>query len=117
MTPSTVRLAAAKFLYPGHLLLWLALLAPCLAAGMPASAVEETHAAWLQKEEVYLNGKWVGVEPPDRHSLRRFGGGYLIVDASGRHPLDDHFVMFTPDGRQIEGIQRVPVSGESRLQR
>ncbi|HSV74237.1 MAG TPA: transglutaminase domain-containing protein [Chthonomonadales bacterium] len=67
--------------------------------------------------EVLLNGRWVGVEPLDPHSLRRFGSGYLVVDATGRGagPVDDHFLMYTPDGRHIEGIQGLPVSGSSRL--
>jgi len=67
--------------------------------------------------EVWLNGTWVGVEPLDPNSLRRFGSGYLIVDATGRGagPGNDHYLMYTPDGRHIEGIQGLPVSGKMRL--
>jgi len=47
--------------------------------------------------------------------LRCFESGYLIVDATGRGagPVNDHFLMFTGDGRHIEGIQGVPISGKS----
>jgi hypothetical protein len=67
--------------------------------------------------EVFLNGRWMGVEPLDPNSLRRFGSGYLVVDATGRGagPVNDHFLMYTRDGRHIEGIQGLPVSGKSRL--
>jgi len=67
--------------------------------------------------EVYLNGTWVGVEPLNPNSLRYFDSGYLIVDATGRGagPGNAHFLMYTPDGRHIEGIQGVPVSGTSKL--
>jgi|GEM_PF-2138782 len=65
--------------------------------------------------EVYLNSRWEGVEPLNPNSLRYFESGYLIVDATGRGagPVNDHFLMFTGDGRHIEGIQGVPISGKS----
>ena len=67
--------------------------------------------------EVWLDGRWVGVEPLNPNSLRLFDSGYLIVDATGRGsgPEDDHFLMHTPDGRHIEGIQGVAVSGSMRV--
>lgn len=67
--------------------------------------------------EVWLDGRWVGVEPLNPNSLRYFDSGYLIVDAAGRGagPGDDHFLMYTPDGRHIEGIQGVPVSGSMSI--
>ncbi len=104
------------------------MVAMCRALGIPAyvahgvrlgegdgafSGVVASHG-WV---EVYLNGGWVGVEPLNPNSLRHFGSGYLIVDATGRAPgaANDHFLMFTRDGRHIEGIQGVPVTGSSKL--
>ncbi len=105
------------------------MVAMCRALGVPAmvahgirlgggnSAFENVVAShgWV---EVYLNGHWEGVEPLNPNSLRYFDSGYLIVDATGRGPGpgNDHFLMFTPDGRHIEGIQGVPVSGRSWIE-
>jgi len=104
------------------------MVAMCRALGVPAlvahgirlgagdgqiNAVVASHG-WV---EVWLNGRWLGVEPLNPNSLRCFGSGYLIVDATGRGAGtgNDHFLMYTPDGRHIEGIQGLPVSGVMRL--
>lgn len=102
------------------------MVAMCRAAGVPAlvahgvrlpsgaatfTDVMASHG-WV---EVYLDSRWVGVEPLNPHSLRAFGSGYLAVDATGRGVGNDHFEMYTPDGRRIEGIQGVPVSGTARI--
>lgn len=102
------------------------MVAMCRALGVPAlvahgvrlgagdAEIKDVMAShgWV---EVYLNGAWVGVEPLNPNSLRYFGSGYLSVDATGRGagPGNDHYLMYTPDGRHIEGIQGLPVSGRS----
>lgn len=102
------------------------MVAMCRALGVPALVAHGVRLGAGETEfkdavgshgwvEVYLNGKWVGVEPLNPNSLRYFDSGYLIVDATGRGggPGDDHFRMYTPDGRHIQGLQGVPVSGKS----
>ncbi len=104
------------------------MVAMCRALGVPAlvahgirlgagdGEIKDVMAShgWV---EVWLDGRWVGVEPLNPNSLRYFDSGYLIVDATGRGagPVNDHFLMYTPDGRHIEGIQGLPVSGVMRL--
>ena len=105
------------------------MVAMCRALGVPALVAHgvripagegemrnaEGSHGWV---EVFLNGTWVGVEPLNPNSLRAFGAGYLIVDATGRGagPGNDHYLMYTRDGRHIEGIQGLPVSGPYKLQ-
>ncbi len=102
------------------------MVAMCRALGVPAMVAHGVRIAEGDGEmknaegshgwvEVYLNGGWVGVEPLNPNSLRMFNSGYLIVDATGRGPSNDHFLMYTGDGRHIEGIQGLPVSGPYHL--
>ena len=114
------------------------------AVGVFAPPVGVGHAAPPTSHEVYrtaldaawsakARGDWAAMEEVITRALRHGPGDEYVwrslawaqmhrgkwreslATGRGAGPVNAHFLMYTPDGRHIEGIQGLPVSGVMRL--